>query len=832
MAAAPAAHGVVEHDEPPELVDFQSSDEEEDDDDLFHLFCSVAPPLPGEVGGSDAAEELDRQLLDVLLPGLWEELAARISAVRAEIDEAHTAAAKAQLDEEERRLDQAQAALEWDVRSALGLGDELGPAEAARLFDAEGIERLPQGSKRLPERQHVCPRKECGCVESWYFADRARTVQYETTCAQVDRLWLAKQTGSREMEEAKALKAVASQYKGTGNAAPIVSERPRKVAKAADGTSAASSAASDATVGSTASDDPVAKQQAERVARAAAAMRDEAAKLASSRVVHTPPDVAFEQYVCAQAQVLSQVAIPDREKKGLCLAGRCSVLRCMPNYFTTRLDKLDGQTRNEALGLARPSPGRSVLLDWTKIRNPDDMPRCCSTGRCLREKLPARVIQRLAQQCSQVDLSQAEKHELAKEVCFRFAGANLCSKATQLLLGVSSQQVSRAQAARQLFLSEGLSTETKHGNTGREPANKTDAADIFAIKGFLESVTWQDPGHTSKDGMTIARPFSTEVEGDSRLWRFFQDTCAEVAGRMTQTTFVYYVTLWFAVQHCKRLKLASDHNVCKLCKSLMVEMLVKWREWKQKVDEVKKQELLSPERHRANAEAGVLFAEYEDAKAQLKRHNARNMQIRAMKNRQIAVAKAAALDASCTAQTSVKHNDDASAVPYPSVKDSSTAMQHTIKAAVHGEADCVAGECSIYLPEPGVGSGDTNYTLECIVLDIIMTKRVGDEVLWLVSDCGPHQHNHFMLSLAQWLVDHGFYSFVVLLYLEQEHSKMDCDAIFGILKQAFKHVTLLSFECLGRTAAKHPRKASADKKYKVLALHVSPLLAASTTLTM
>lgn len=148
-------------------------------------------------------------------------------------------------------------------------------------------------------------------------------------------------------------------------------------------------------------------------------MRDEAAKLASSRVVYTPPDVAFEQYVCAQAQVLSQVAIPDRQKKGLCLAGRCSVLRCRSNYFTKRLDKLDGQTRNEALGLARPSHGRSLLLDWTKIRSPADMPRCCSTGRCLREKLPTRAIKRLAQQCSQVDLSQAEKRELAKEVCFR-----------------------------------------------------------------------------------------------------------------------------------------------------------------------------------------------------------------------------------------------------------------------------------------------------------------------------------------------------------------------------------------------------------------------------
>ena len=206
MAAAAAAHGAVEQDEPPEQVDFDSSDGEDDDDDLFHLFCSVAPPLPREVGGSDAAEELDRQLLDVLVPGLREELADRIgrSAVRAEIDEAHAAAAKEHLEEGERRLSQAQAALERDVRSALGLGDELGPAEAARLFDAgEGIERLPQGSKRLPERQHVCPRTECGCVESWYFADRARTVQYETTCAQVDRLWLAKQTGSRQMEEAK-----------------------------------------------------------------------------------------------------------------------------------------------------------------------------------------------------------------------------------------------------------------------------------------------------------------------------------------------------------------------------------------------------------------------------------------------------------------------------------------------------------------------------------------------------------------------------------------------------------------------------------------------------
>jgi hypothetical protein len=40
--------------------------------------------------------------------------------------------------------------------------------------------------------------------------------------------------------------------------------------------------------------------------------------------------------------------------------------------------------------------------------------------------------------------------------------------------------------------------------------------------------------------------------------------------------------------------------------------------------------------------------------------------------------------------------------------------------------------------------------------------RLGTEqsksVKVLVSDCGPHQHNQFMVSLQQWLVDHGWFS--------------------------------------------------------------------------
>jgi hypothetical protein len=88
-----------------------------------------------------------------------------------------------------------------------------------------------------------------------------------------------------------------------------------------------------------------------------------------------------------------------------------------------------------------------------------------------------------------------------------------------------------------------------------------------------------------------------------------------------------------------------------------------------------------------------------------------------------------------------------------------------------------------------------------------------------------------MLSLAQWLVDRGFYSFVLLLYLEQEHSKMDCDAVFGVLKQTWKHATLLSFECLGRAAAQSPRTAPPDKKYQVINLNSETMSNCTATRT-
>jgi len=77
---------------------------------------------------------------------------------------------------------------------------------------------------------------------------------------------------------------------------------------------------------------------------------------------------------------------------------------------------------------------------------------------------------------------------------------------------------------------------------------------------------------------------------------------------------------------------------------------------------------------------------------------------------------------------------------------------------VHGEFDLIRYAMRGFVIEPGAGSKDTNMTLDLILMDIVMSKRSGEHVKVLVSDCGPHQHNQFMVSLQQWLVDHGWFS--------------------------------------------------------------------------
>ena len=143
--------------------------------------------------------------------------------------------------------------------------------------------------------------------------------------------------------------------------------------------------------------------------------------------------------------------------------------------------------------------------------------------------------------------------------------------------------------------------------------------------------------------------------------------------------------------------------------------------------------------------------------------------------------------------TSVHCNDDKTPQSVPTARLQSSGPLHGWKHDVHGDWDFCDHTCSVYIPEQGLSAKDTNYTIECIIQDIIQTKKEGQDAFMMVSDCGPHQHNHFMLQLCQLLVDRKIFKFVILLYHEQEHSKDKCDMVFGVLTQVWKRYVAATF---------------------------------------
>lgn len=100
-------------------------------------------------------------------------------------------------------------------------------------------------------------------------------------------------------------------------------------------------------------------------------------------------------------------------------------------------------------------------------------------------------------------------------------------------------------------------------------------------------------------------------------------------------------------------------------------------------------------------------------------------------------------------------------------------------------------------------------------MNIMARKREGNEVLVLVSDCGPHQHNQWMVDLMQFLRDHGFFLFVVGIFLEQEHSKYDADKAFGTATQVWAYRTQITLEDLGFQLLGSPRHESCDRRYRM-----------------
>eukprot|EP01047_Picozoa_sp_COSAG01_P014435 COSAG01_NODE_702_length_14141_cov_36.742739_13_plen_999_part_00 len=671
----------------------------------------------------------------------------------------------------------------------------------------------------------------CGCLDafaSWH------EPQFTAICAEVDRLKHACEAGSPEMKLAHQLNKTATGYQGGVTCMPVLppvaahdnsSDTPACLFQAslgghisADWACGSCDSCDGADVDAMVfGDEDEEQSEATSVGDASSpplpspwlpsgTTRMPAERL-PLRVDYVHPAQRFENYVCGQAQELSTLRLEGFKKLGVCPEARCSILRVGQEYFTRKLAKLDSKSRAQVLGLTRYRTG--CKLNFSEIASSEDLPVCCG-GRCLKNRVSFPLLKRLGAAADN-NTRQDEKHELRRQVAMLFP--KLCFGARRLLLGASSGASADVDAELQLLVTMGLSVDRTHGNCLQEPVNKTAAYIRCAIQQHLDTFTWCDPGHRSNDEMVVRRPVSQEANGVGKLWELFQQFNPGCAEQISETTFRKYIGEWLAFEHAKLFGCVEDHNCCKLCKRLQAAMHTMYRQHKEQQAKVSHLPPDSAERSAAQSLADQAFRAHAEVRETLAAHNTRNMILRGYKNRAKHVAVAASMQG--VNQFSVKHNDDKTPAQAPTVAKASSGLLHAYYVDVHGEFDLVDHTCSVMLPEPGCGSKDTNLTLDLILLDIINRKKPGEEVLHLVSDCGPHQHNHYMLSLAQFLVDHGFYSFVVLIFLEQEHSKEKCDMVFGVLTQVWRKMTLITFECLGRAAAKLPKSESVGRRYRV-----------------
>jgi hypothetical protein len=307
-----------------------------------------------------------------------------------------------------------------------------------------------------------------------------------------------------------------------------------------------------------------------------------------------------------------------------------------------------------------------------------------------------------------------------------------------------------------------------HGNTGCAPVNRLSQPLIEQIRKLIDKYSWFDPGKRSKDGLNLRRPTNELAEGWNGLWTLFKRDFGWAAKQMDEITFKRHAKNLLAEEFCKMLGVAKDHNVCSVCKLVSTQMLT-WHErtegYRQQRDEY------APEKP---GEDATKYAEYEQKRAEaqaehdrlkeiLTKHGARNIMLRAFVNRLVAVA-VGCRDAGIE-QAMVVHNDDKTAAQVPLAAMDTGKNLAKDPVEVHGEGDLVDHTMSFYITEPGAGSKDTNMTLDFIMLNIIARKRAGHKVLVLVSDCGPHQHNQWMVDFIQFLRDKKFFTMVLGVFL-------------------------------------------------------------------
>mmetsp|Transcript_22572 Transcript_22572/g.50931 ORF Transcript_22572/g.50931 Transcript_22572/m.50931 type:complete len:196 (+) Transcript_22572:1017-1604(+) len=143
------------------------------------------------------------------------------------------------------------------------------------------------------------------------------------------------------------------------------------------------------------------------------------------------------------------------------------------------------------------------------------------------------------------------------------------------------------------------------------------------------------------------------------------------------------------------------------------------------------------------------------------------------------------------------HVDAKSSVPLTHTPTTGTGVQPYANYALTGAADFVGEGMTAFVTDSTGGSNEKIDTIINVILFQVLLAGLGEQVLILVMDCYKTNRNGFIaMALAQFLVDHGLFKVVVVVFLQRYHSKQIADRKFGNIERAYLDAIIFGFERL------------------------------------
>ena len=124
----------------------------------------------------------------------------------------------------------------------------------------------------------------------------------------------------------------------------------------------------------------------------------------------------------------------------------------------------------------------------------------------------------------------------------------------------------------------------------------------------------------------------------------------------------------------------------------------------------------------------------------------------------------------------ILHVDAKCSVPLPHTPTTGTGVQPYAKYALTGAADFVGEGMTAFVTDFTAGSNENTDTIINVILFQVVLAGLGEQVPILVmDDCTANRNGFIAMALAQFLVDHGLYKVVVVVFLQRHHSKQIAD---------------------------------------------------------